>query len=106
MTNTNQKSRRKFTAEFKAMVAMEALQERQTLSELCKKHNLHPNQISSWKRQLKENSASVFKEIQAGKDDRDRLIEQLYKTIGELTMDVDYLKKSFHYEQKGTGDVH
>ena len=56
------------------MVAMEALQERQTLSELCKKHNLHPNQISSWKRQLKENSASVFKEIQAGKDDRDRLI--------------------------------
>ena len=88
------------------MVAMEALQERQTLSELCKKHNLHPNQISSWKRQLKENSVSVFKEIQAGKDDRDRLIEQLYKTIGELTMDVDYLKKSFHYEQKGTGDVH
>ena len=63
MTNTNQKSRRKFTAEFKAMVAMEALQERQTLSELCKKHNLHPNQISSWKRQLKENSVSVFKEI-------------------------------------------
>ena len=93
MTNKNQKSRRKFTAEFKAMVAMEALQERQTLSELCKKHNLHPNQISSWKRQLKENSVSVFKEIQAGKDDRDRLIEQLYKTIGELTMDVDYLKK-------------
>lgn len=74
-------------------VALEAMQERQTLSELCKKYDLHPNQITLWKKQLKESSANVFKDSQPGVDERDRLIEQLYKTIGELTMDVDFLKK-------------
>ncbi|MCQ2265709.1 MAG: hypothetical protein MJZ46_06690 [Bacteroidales bacterium] len=50
------------------------------------KYELHPNRISQWKRQLKEQSASVFKEPSNGKDEKDKLIEQLYKTIGELTM--------------------
>lgn len=93
MNNTTKKSRRKFTAEFKAKVALEAMQERQTLSELCKKYELHPNQVVQWKKQLKEQSAEIFKEPNNGKDEKDRLIEQLYKTIGELTMDVDFLKK-------------
>lgn len=93
MNNSKKKSRRRFTAEFKAKVALEAMQERQTLSDLCKKYELHPNQITQWKKQLKEQSASVFKEPSNGKDEKDKLIEQLYKTIGELTMDVDFLKK-------------
>ena len=53
MTNTKTRSRRKFTAEFKAKVAMEALQERLTLSELSKKYEVHPNLITKWKNQLK-----------------------------------------------------
>jgi len=57
-------------------------------------YELHPNQITQWKNQLKEQSASVFKEPSNGKDENDKLIEQLYKTIGELTMDVDFLKKA------------
>lgn len=93
MNNITKKSRRKFTAEFKAKVALEAMQERQTLSELCKKYEVHPNQITQWKKQLKEQSVEIFKEPGNGQDEKDRLIEQLYKTIGELTMDVDFLKK-------------
>ena len=62
MTNTKTRSRRKFTAEFKAKVAMEALQEKLTLSELSKKYEVHPNLITKWKNQLKEQSTSVFKE--------------------------------------------
>ena len=49
MNNTKKTSRRKFTAEFKAKVALEAMQENQTLSDLCRKYELHPNQISQWK---------------------------------------------------------
>ncbi len=94
MTNTKTMSRRKFTAEFKAKVAMKALQERLTLSELSKKHEVHPNLITKWKNQLKEQSTSVFKERGEATDDaKDKLIEQLYKTIGSLTMDVEFLKK-------------
>lgn len=98
MNNSRKPSRRKFTAEFKAKVALEAMPERQTLSDLCKKYELHPNQITQWKKHLKEQSASVFKEQSNGKDEKDKLIEQLYKTIGELTMDVDFLKKSCFHE--------
>ena len=54
------KSRRKFTSGFKAKVALEALQERLTLCELAQKYELHPNQISSWKKELLERSAEVF----------------------------------------------
>lgn len=93
MTNSKKVSRRKFTAEFKAKVALEAMQEKETLSDLCKKYELHPNQITAWKKHLKESSVSVFKEPQTVADERDRLIEHLYKTIGELTMDVEFLKK-------------
>ena len=106
MTNTKTRSRRKFTAEFKAKVAMEALQEKLTLSELSKKYEVHPNLITKWKNQLKEQSTSVFKERGEATDDaKDKLIEQLYKTIGSLTMDVEFLKKSCHYEQ-GRAQVH
>lgn len=103
MTNTKTRSRRKFTAEFKAKVAMEALQEKLTLSELSKKYEVHPNLITKWKNQLKEQSTSVFKERGEATDDaKDKLIEQLYKTIGSLTMDVEFLKKSCRYEQGRT----
>lgn len=93
MNNTQNKSRRKFSAEFKAKVALEAMQERMTLSELSQKYEVHPHQITAWKKQLMAQSVSVFKEPDSGKDEKDKLIDQLYKTIGELTMDVDFLKK-------------
>ena len=92
--NTKTRSRRKYTAEFKAKVAMEALQERMTLSELSKKYEVHPNQIAMWKNRLKEQSTNVFKNRGDDCDvDKDRLIAELYKTIGSLTMDVELLKK-------------
>jgi transposase-like protein len=86
-------SRRKFTAEFKFKVAMEALQERATLSELSKRYEVHPNLISQWKKSLTDNGFRIFKDAHPEKDERDRLIENLYKEIGSLTMDVNFLKK-------------
>ena len=98
MNETKKVSRRKYTAEFKAKVALEAMQENQTLPELCSKYQLSPNQVNQWKKRLRERSAEAFRADASGRGDKDRLIEQLYKTIGELTMDVEFLKKSCFHE--------
>jgi transposase-like protein len=86
-------NRRKFTAAFKFKVAIEALQERATLSELSKRYEVHPNLVSQWKKSLIDKGFKVFQEAHPEKDVRDKLIESLYKEIGSLTMDVNFLKK-------------
>ena len=86
-------SRRKFSAEFKAKVAMEALQERSTLSEISKRYDVHPNLVTQWKKSFISNGFIIFKDSHPEKDDRDKLIESLYKEIGSLTMDNNFLKK-------------
>ena len=54
------KKRRTFTREFKAKVALEALKEQLTISQIAKKYDLHPNQVSAWKKQAKEDLLEVF----------------------------------------------
>ena len=54
------KKRRRFSAQFKAKVALEALTERETIAGLASRHGVHPNQISKWKQQLKESAPELF----------------------------------------------
>ena len=89
-------SRRKFTSEFKKKVVLEALKERYTIQELATKYEIHPQQITDWKRHFVDNSDSVFD--RAGRDERDvtdqqKLIEQLFSQIGQLKVENDFLKK-------------
>lgn len=88
------RKRRKFSAAFKAKVAIEALKERQTLSELAERFELHPNQISQWKLAFIENSESVFDHGKPKKDEPEVNLDQLYAKIGQLEMERDFLKKS------------
>ena len=86
------KSRRKFSAAFKANVAIEALKERETLAELSKRYEVHPNIISKWKQEFLEHCAAVFEKKSDSNPEVD--IEKLYVKIGQLEMERDFLKKS------------
>jgi len=85
--------RRKFSAAFKAQVAIEALKERETLAELSKRFELHPTMISKWKQEFLENSSGVF-DKRSSEPDKEVDLDKLYSKIGQLEMENDFLKKS------------
>jgi len=91
------KSRRKFGAEFKAKVILEALKERSTIEELARKYELHPTQINAWKREAIANMASVFgaDKLEAMADNEQQT-EKLYAQIGQLKVENDWLKKKLN----------
>jgi transposase-like protein len=86
-------NRRRFSATFKAKVAIEALQERDTVEVLSKKHNVHPNRILRWKKEGTEHLHKVFSSEKNKTDKTEKLIDELYKQIGQLKVDNDWLKK-------------
>lgn len=87
------RTKRKFTGAFKAQVALEALKERETLAELSKRFDIHPNQITRWKQEFLERSSSVF-ESPKPDTNTERATEQLYAKIGKLEMELEWLKKT------------
>ena len=88
------RTRRKFSNEFKAKVAIEALKERETLSKLALRFELHQNQISQWKQEFLENSSSVFDSSNGKVEKTEVETEKLYTKIERLEMERDFLKKS------------
>ena len=90
------KSRRKFTAEFKAKVAIEAIKERHTIEEIARKYELHPNQVSTWKKEFLAKAAVVFssdEDLSNTKKDQAILLDKLYTQIGKQNVEIDWLKK-------------
>jgi len=86
------RERRKFTAAFKAEVALEAIKERETLAELAKRLELHPTMISKWKQEFIERSSEIFS-TKAPAEDFEAEKQRLYAKIGQLEMEHDWLKK-------------
>lgn len=85
--------RRKHDASFKAKVAIEALIERETLSELAKKHNVSPVMISRWKKEFLENSAAAFEAPKQNDSYSERERDEHLRKIGELQMELDFAKR-------------
>jgi transposase-like protein len=85
------KSRRKFSAEFKAKVVLEALKERNTIEELSRKYELHPTQINNWKREFLSKAANIFSN-NSEEDTRQQEAdtEKLYAQIGQLKVENDF----------------
>ena len=94
------RKRRTFSAAFKYKVACEALTERNTLSELAQKYELHPNQIVTWKKVLQQDGQHLFEKQRGPKTaDQNELISRLYEQIGQLQFELNWLKKKSGYEQ-------
>ena len=86
------RSRRKFSAAFKAKVALEALKEQKTLQELSSKFEVHPNQITTWKNEFISNASAAF-EKKTSKTEPEIEREKLFKVIGEQKVEIDFLKE-------------
>ncbi len=88
------RTRRRFSAALKARVALEAIRGQKTAAELAGEHQVHPSQITQWKKQLLEAAQELFSD-RRGQDrqQQEELVAQLYQQIGQLKVEVDFLKK-------------
>lgn len=86
--------RKNYSGEFKAKVAVEALKGERTLSELSSKYEIHANQIRLWKTKLLESLPEIFSNRRKKKRVADEnLKDRLYQEIGQLKVELDWLKK-------------
>jgi transposase-like protein len=86
--------RRQYTGQFKFRVALEALQETKTISEIASQYEIHPTQVKQWKRQLREGGAGVFENGHSQANGQTEKLEtELYEQIGCLKMELEWLKK-------------
>lgn len=90
---------KKWSAAAKFEIALLAIKGETTLNDICKRYEVAPSQVHAWKKQLLEQGAEVFGK--AGKSttvvaDHERLQRQLYEKVGQLTIERDFLKKSWN----------
>ena len=89
-------TRNKHSAEFKAKIALPAMREKGTMSELAAKYGVHPNLISAWKKQAADVTSQLFapgRDKAVGHDDHEAEVAQLHQKIGELTIERDFFRK-------------
>jgi transposase len=92
------KTRRKHSAGFKTKVVLDMLKGTQTLTELAGKHGVHATQLTKWKQVFLEKASGIFSDSSSGTGNskekaRDKLENELYKKIGQLQVELDWLKK-------------
>lgn len=89
------KQRRKHSSEFKARVAIEAIQGVKTVSQIAQEYEIHPVMVSNWKKEMLAHLPDVFDKNKRSKTEQNivKEKEQLQRKVGELTMDVEFLEK-------------
>ncbi len=88
--------KKRHTAKFKSTVALDAAKEVKTLNELASQHGVYPAQISEWKKQLLEGAEGIFATTQKKDTGLQKKLDDLHRTVGEITMERDWLKKKLH----------
>lgn len=90
--------KRQFTKEFKSKVALEAVKEEKTISEIASKYEVHTNLVSNWKKQLLNGLPDIFERPNKKSKEQKNIEKEkdnLYKNIGELKVENDFLKKKY-----------
>ena len=91
-------TRRRFSGEFKAKVALEELRGDKTIQEIATRHKIHPNQVSTWKQRAVEGMKEVFSNgAERARGDHEAEIRNLHAKIGELTVERDFLAKGLKW---------
>ena len=91
-------TRRRFSGDFKAKVALEALRGDKTIQEIATRHKVHPNQVSTWKQRAVEGMKEVFsKGAERSRGEHAGEIRDLHAKIGELTVERDFLAKGLKW---------
>ncbi len=87
--------RNRYSADYKAKVALEAIREEKTLAELSKQYGVHPNMISAWKRELLEDAAGVFSKAKSAPPlVEEKEFAKLHAKIGQLVVERDFLAEA------------
>jgi transposase-like protein len=87
--------RKRYTAAFKSKVALEAIKGLKTISEIASEYEVHPNQVSQWKRQLRDGLEDVFADPRRSGRSEEKEKDRLYQEIGRMKVELDWLKKQF-----------
>ena len=88
------RKRRQFTAEFKARIAIEAIKGQKTIQEIAAHYEVHPNMVTTWKRQALAELPQVFSDQRSRAAESDEALKDaLYQQIGKLQVQLDWLKK-------------
>lgn len=88
------RKRKQFDGAFKAKVALNAIKGEKTLSELASQYEIHPNQIRQWKQRVMDDLPDIFsRRREKAEQDQQELIDELYKQIGQLKVELDWVKK-------------
>ena len=86
------RTRHEFSDDFRAKVALEVLRGDLKVQEIAARHKVHPNQVSTWKRQAVDGMSSLFfDKREKASSDRDREVHELHMKIGQLTVERDFL---------------
>jgi transposase len=87
------KKRKQHSAQFKAKVALAALQNEETTAQLASRFAIHPTMISTWKRQLLDSAADLFDKNQKSCKQVEGQLDELYRQIGQLKVENDFLAR-------------
>ena len=88
------RKRRAFSGKFKSQVALEAIKGLKSVNQIAAEHEIHPVQVSKWKKELLEHSEEIFQSpTRKDTEQGQREAERLERKVGQLTMQVDWLKK-------------
>jgi len=86
--------RKHYPADFKARIALEALKGQKTVNQIASEYGVHPTQVSAWKQQLKQELPHIFSVRRSRQaEDEEALKARLYQQIGQLQVELDWLKK-------------